>query len=138
MHLYSRHLQSVVEELLAEFRVLYVTGPRQAGKTTLVRSVSKRLGMDYVTLDDQSVLASAMHDPHGFIRSFDERKVVLDEFQYAPGLIPAIKLASDSLAPTFRGKFLLTGSADIFRSARVQEALPGHMARLGLYPLALS
>ena len=138
MHLYSRHLQSVVEELLAEFRVLYVTGPRQAGKTTLVRSVSKRLGMDYVTLDDQSVLASAMHDPHGFIRSFDERKVVLDEFQYAPGLIPAIKLASDSLAPTFRGKFLLTGSADIFRSARVQEALPGHMARLELYPLAIS
>ncbi len=67
-----------------------------------------------------------------------DKKVILDEFQYIPELIPAIKNASDNLGSTVKGKFLLTGSTDIFRSAKTQESLPGHMARLELYPLSLS
>lgn len=136
--MYSRSLEPLIRELLAEFRILYLTGPRQAGKTTLARSVAEGLGMDYVTLDDQSAFASIASDPRGFIRSLGSRRVVLDEFQYAPNLIPAIKEASDRLAPHEKGKFLLTGSADIFRSARTQEALPGHMARLELLPLSVT
>ncbi len=136
--MFPRYLESLLEELLDEFRVLYVTGPRQSGKTTLARQVAIRRGMDYLTLDDPAILASALNDPHGLIRSLATRKVVLDEFQYAPGLIPAIKEASDNLGSDERGKFLLTGSADIFRSARAQEALPGHMARLELLPLSVS
>jgi predicted AAA+ superfamily ATPase len=136
--MYPRSVQPLIEELLGEFRILYLTGPRQAGKTTLVRSVAKRLNMGYITLDDQATLASVESDPHGFIRSLGSSRVVLDEFQYVPDLIPAIKEASDKLEPNAKGKFLLTGSADIFRSARTQEALPGHMARLELYPLSLS
>ena len=135
---YPRRLQPLIEELLSEFRILYLTGPRQAGKSTLARAVAGRLDMGYITLDDQATLVSAQSDPHGFIRSLGSRRVVLDEFQYAPGLIPAIKEASDKLLPGERGKFLLTGSADIFRSARTQEALPGHMARITLFPLSLS
>ena len=136
--MYQRLLQALMEELLSEFRILYVTGPRQAGKTTLARALSEKNGMHYLTLDDQAVLASAESDPHGLIRSLGTRKVVIDEFQYAPALIPAIKEVSDQLPPDEKGRFLLTGSADIFRSARTQEALPGHMARLELYPLAIS
>lgn len=136
--MYSRKLRSTIEELLFEFRILYLTGPRQAGKTTLARAIADHLDMLYFTLDDQAVLSSIESDPHGFIRSLGSKRVVLDEFQYAPGLIPAIKEASDKLGSDERGKFLLTGSADIFRSARTQEALPGHMARLELYPLSLS
>jgi len=135
---YPRSLQPIIEELLGEFRVLYLTGARQSGKTTLVRKIAGRLSMGYITLDDQATLASVDSDPHGFVRSLGSRRVVLDEFQYSPALIPAIKEASDNLGPEERGKFLLTGSADIFRSARTQEALPGHMARLELYPLSLS
>jgi len=131
-------LQPIIEELLVEFRVLYLTGARQSGKTTLVREIAERLNMGYITLDDQAMLASVDSDPHGFIRSLGSKRVVLDEFQYSPGLIPAIKEASDKLEPGEKGKFLLTGSADIFRSARTQEALPGHMARLELFPLSLS
>ena len=136
--MYSRSLEPLIEELLSEFRILYLTGPRQAGKTTLARSVAEGLGMDYITLDDRSAFASIESDPQGFVRALGSRRVVLDEFQYAPGLLPAIKEASDRLAPDQKGKFLLTGSADIFRSARTQEALPGHMARLELLPLSVT
>lgn len=136
--MYRRNLQPLIRDLLAEFRIVYLTGPRQAGKTTLARSVAGELDMGYVTLDDQATLASVESDPHGFIRSLGTKRVVLDEFQYAPDLIPAIKEASDNLEPWEKGKFLLTGSADIFRSARTQEALPGHMARLELLPLSVT
>ncbi len=136
--MYPRQAQAFAEELLKEFRILYITGPRQAGKTTLARTLGADNGMDYITLDDQASLSAALSDPHGFIRSLGERPVVIDEFQYAPDLIPAIKSASDALQTHERGRFLLTGSTDVFRSARVQEALPGHMARLELLPLSLS
>ena len=136
--MYTRYLQPILRELLGELRIVYLTGPRQAGKTTLARRVCRELGLEYVTLDNQATMAAVESDPHGFIRSLGAKRVVLDEFQNAPALIPAIKEASDRLEPHERGKFLLTGSADIFRSARTQEALPGHMARLELLPLSVT
>ncbi len=136
--MYARHLQSILRELLDDLRIVYLTGPRQAGKTTLAHLAASELHMEYVTLDDQATLTAVEDDPHGFIRSLGDKRAVLDEFQYAPALIPAIKEASDRLAPGERGKFLLTGSADIFRSARTQEALPGHMARVELLPLSIA
>jgi hypothetical protein len=84
------------------------------------------------------MLQSAQSDPIGFITSHNNDKLILDEFQYIPELIPAIKQVSDNLPVDEKGKFLLTGSADIFKSGKTQEALPGHMARLELYPLSLS
>lgn len=136
--MYARSLQPTMEGLLKEFRIVYLTGPRQAGKTTLVRAIGEELGMEYVTLDDVSVLEAVMADPRGFVRSCDTKPLILDELQYAPQLIPAIKEASDRLEAGRMGRFLLTGSADVFRSARTQEALPGHMARLELYPLSIA
>ena len=135
--MYTRYLESLFIELLGEFRILYLTGPRQAGKTTLVRSVAKMVDITYITLDNKTVLESVINDPFGFIRSFNGRNIIIDEFQYAPVLISAIKEASDALGPDEKGRFILTGSVDIFRSAKVQEALPGHMARLELYPLSI-
>ncbi|EIJ36749.1 ATP-binding protein [Thiothrix nivea] len=136
--MYPRNSTSFLLELLEEFRILYLTGPRQAGKTTLAKAIAAGRGMQYLSLDDEGVLAAARNDPHGFIQSFAGQNVVLDEFQYAPELTPAIKRASDNLPPEQKGKFLLTGSADIFSSARTQEALPGHMARVELWPLSIT
>ena len=146
--MYPRHLHPLVRDMLGEFRIVYLTGPRQSGKTTLVRSVAAELGIRYLTLDDPATQAAAAYDPHGFVRSLGNQLVVLDEFQQVPELVPAIKEASDRHASASprrqaldrprKGIFLLTGSADIFRSARVQEALPGHMARLELLPLSLA
>ncbi len=136
--MYSRFLQPVIEELLSAFRIVYLTGARQAGKTTLAQDLAHSRGMTYFSLDDQAVHNAAQSDPVGFIQSLHGRNAILDEFQYLPQLIPAIKQVSDQLPAGYSGKFLLTGSADIFRSARTLEALPGHMARLDLYPLSMS
>ncbi len=136
--MFERKLSTIVTDLLTEFRIIYLTGPRQAGKTTLTKMIAQEKGLEYISFDNQTILQSAKNDPVGFINSLQDKNVVLDEFQYIPELIPAIKEASDNLPPTVKGKFLLTGSADIFRSGKTQEALPGHMARLELYPLSLS
>lgn len=134
----SRKLEPVIASLLTAFRILYLTGPRQAGKTTLAREIAEKNGMDYLSFDDVTLLQSAKRDPIGFIQGLGNKKVVLDEFQYLSELVPAIKQASDNLASHEKGKFFLTGSADIFRSAKTQESLPGHMVRLELYPLSLA
>jgi len=136
--MYQRNMQPLLLELLTEFRILYLTGPRQVGKTTLAKTIAAERGMQYLSLDEAGVAAAAENDPHGFIQSFTDQNVVLDEFQYAPELIPAIKQVSDNLPAGQAGKFFLTGSADIFSSARTQEALPGHMARLELWPLSIT
>lgn len=136
MIFFKRHIKERLIELLKDFRIVYLTGPRQSGKSTLVREVANTLGMNYYTLDDSALAASAESDPQGMLASLP-KPLVLDEFQMVPKLIGAIKMISDS-ANGQKGIFLLTGSSDVFRSAQAQEALPGHMARLELYPLSHS
>ncbi len=132
--LLKRHIKARLVELLNDFRIVYLTGPRQAGKSTLVREVAKEQGMGYYTLDDDALAASAASDPQGLLAALP-KPLVMDEIQMAPNLIGAIKMVSDT-ANGQKGIFLLTGSSDIFRSAQVQESLPGHMARIELYPLS--
>jgi predicted AAA+ superfamily ATPase len=134
--LYRRQIKDRIIELLQDFRIVYLTGPRQAGKTTLVREIARELGMEYCTFDDAALLASAQSDPQGLLASL-KKPLVLDEIQMAPNLIGSIKMISDD-ADGENGIFLLTGSSDIFRSAKIQEGLPGHMARVELYPLSHS
>ncbi|MBI5448506.1 MAG: ATP-binding protein [Gammaproteobacteria bacterium] len=136
--MFNRKLGPIIIDLLNEFRIVYLTGPRQSGKTTLARAIADIKNLEYISFDNQSILQSAQNDPIGFVSTLKDKKVVLDEFQYVPELVPAIKQASDDLRPDEKGKFFLTGSADIFRSAKVQESLPGHMARFELYPLSIS
>jgi predicted AAA+ superfamily ATPase len=131
----KRHIKERLIELLNDFRIVYLTGPRQAGKSTIAREIAKELGMGYYTLDDAALSASAESDPQGLLAALP-KPLVLDEFQMAPNLIGAIKMVSDN-ANGQKGIFLLTGSADIFRSAQVQESLPGHMARVELYPVSI-
>ena len=133
-----REITTSLMQTLDEFRILYLTGPRQAGKTTVAKHVAALRNMRYITLDDAGTLAAVESDPQGFLAAFGDANLVIDEFQYAPSLVYAVKQISDQLPPSRRGKFLLTGSADIFRSAHTQESLPGHMARVELYPLSVT
>jgi len=120
-----------VEEALLDTPVVFVCGPRQAGKTTLVRQfVSEK--RPYLTLDDQTTLLAAQHDPVGLIRSFPN--AVIDEVQRAPELLLAIKRLVDD--DRRYGRYLLTGSANIMTLPTVADSLAGRMEILSLLPLS--
>lgn len=91
-----------------------------------------------VTLDDARLRAAASADPAGFIEPFDTLTVI-DEFQKAPELLPAIKARVDRARSGGRrvgGMFLLTGSANVWGSLRVSESLAGRAERVQLWPLS--
>lgn len=131
--IFQRHLGAKVEEALTDTPVVFICGPRQAGKTTLVRQFVGP-ARHYLTLDDQTTLLAARHDPVGLIRSLD--RAVIDEVQRAPELLLTIKrLVDDDRRP---GRFLLTGSANIMVLPTLADSLAGRMETLTLLPLAQS
>lgn len=79
--LYPRRIKSRIAEAMLDAPVILLAGPRQAGKTTLVRQIAEQ-GLRYLTLDDELTLLSAREDPVGMIRSLD--RAVIDEIQRAP------------------------------------------------------
>ena len=129
--LYPRLLVTRLHEALADTPVVLVSGPRQSGKTTLVRHLTGT-GMRYLTLDDNLTLLAAQQDPVGLIRSLD--RAVIDEIQRAPQLLLAIKKTVDE--DRRPGRFLLTGSANLMTLPLVADSLAGRMETLALYPFA--
>jgi len=127
----QRIAKARIEEALEDSPVVLVKGPRQSGKTTLVR-MFEREGRNYITLDDETVLSAASSDPVGFLRGMDT--VIIDEIQRAPALLRAIKKAVDE--DRRAGRFLLTGSADLMTLPIVSESLAGRMEAVALYPFA--
>ena len=119
---------------LDNFRVVMLNGPRQSGKTTLVKKLADELGMDYITLDDPDKLAMAQNDPLNFLSFYAKKPLVIDEIQFASQLVPYIKMMVDE--QNTKGMFLLTGSADFMRMHEITESLAGRMVRYNLYPLA--
>lgn len=133
MALIERHLRPLVVEALAEARVVCVLGARQVGKTTLVRALADGdYPARYVSLDDPAALELARRDPNSFITRPD--RLVIDEVQRAPDLLLAIKRVVDS--DPARGRFLLTGSANILTLPQIADALPGRVDYLTLSPLS--
>ena len=120
-----------LQESLADTPVVLLNGPRQSGKTTLVRQFASEQ-RPYLTLDDATTCAAAREDPQGFIRRLDG--AVIDEVQRVPELLLAIKLAVDDQRRP--GRFLLTGSADVMALPRVADSLAGRLEVLSLLPLA--
>lgn len=131
--LYPRWIEPRIDEALQDTPVVLLAGPRQAGKTTLVRQFAER-GLHYLTLDDELTLLSAREDPVGMIRNLD--RAVIDEIQRAPELLLAIKKSVDE--DRRPGRFLLTGSANLMALPTVADSLAGRMETLMLLPLSQS
>ena len=91
--MYPRFIQKRVNEALTDTRVVLVSGPRQSGKTTLVRQIATGK-IPFLTLDHKTTLDAASANPVGFIRGLD--RVVTDEVQRAPDLLLAIKTSVDT------------------------------------------
>lgn len=121
----------LIEAALADTRVVLISGPRQAGKTTLARMFSDK-DRPYITLDDAGTLNAAKADPTGFIRGI--KRAVIDEVQRAPDLMLAIKASVDEDEEP--GRFLLTGSANLATIPTIADSLAGRMAVIPLLPFA--
>ncbi|MFO7713143.1 ATP-binding protein [Desulfosarcina sp.] len=131
--LYPRLIKDRVTEAMADTPVVLLAGPRQAGKTTLVRQLADR-DMRYLTLDDELTLLAAREDPVGMVRSLN--RAVIDEIQRAPQLLLAIKKSVDE--DRRPGRFLLTGSANLMVMPAVADSLAGRIETLTLLPLSQS
>jgi len=126
-----RLLEPVVLEALGRFPVVVVTGARQTGKTTLVEGGVVGRGRTYRSLDDYDVLERAMSQPGGLLQ--DGERLTLDEVQRVPELLHAIKRDVDRSRR--KGRFLLTGSANLLMMRRVSETLAGRAVYLALWPM---
>lgn len=128
-----RNLEKVVNQVTKEYPVVLVTGPRQVGKTTMLKKLMEGTDRGYVTLDDLNERSIAKNDPELFLQ-LHKSPVLIDEVQYAPELFTYIKMHVDENHKP--GAFWLTGS-QVFKLMRgVQESLAGRVAVLSLTSLA--
>lgn len=131
----ERHLRNVFEEASRFFPVLLLTGPRQVGKTTFLRTISEP-ERQYVTLDDVGLRILAKEDPRSFLDRFAP-PVLIDEIQYVPELLSYIKIMVDERrfrAPDrSRGMFWLTGSQQFSLMSNISESLAG---RVGIFEMS--
>lgn len=132
-HYITRTLQETVRKAAAEFPAIVLTGPRQSGKTTLLKHLFGER-YQYVSLEPPDVRAAATADPRGFL-AFYKPPVIFDEIQYAPVLLPYIKELIDQ-DRSASGRFLLTGSQNLLMHEQVTESLAGRAAILRLLPLS--
>ncbi|MYJ12943.1 MAG: ATP-binding protein [Acidimicrobiia bacterium] len=131
--LLPRHASISLDAALEAVRVTLIHGPRQAGKTTLARLTTARIGGTFVTLDDPALLNAARNDPVGFVAQ--PLPLVIDEIQRAGDpLVRAIKLAVD-LDPA-PGRFLITGSTNFLTVPTLSESLAGRVGIIELWPFS--
>ncbi len=131
--LYARYAEIPLVEALADSPAVLVNGPRQCGKTTLVRLVGEPRGYDFISFDDDVARAAAETDPAGFVAGLPER-VILDEVQRVPSLFTALKREIDR--DRIPGRFLLTGSSQVLLLPSLSDSLAGRLEILPLHPLS--
>ncbi len=123
----------MLRTLAKEFRVVGVTGPRQSGKTTLVRSVFPH--MPYANLEDPSLRGFALDDPKGFLAQYSNG-AILDEVQHSPALFSYLQVDVDENGS--KGKWVLTGSQHFAMLRSVSQSLAGRVGYLNLRPYDLA
>ncbi len=127
-----RKLINQLNTALSDTPVVLIVGARQVGKTTLTQSIPSKT---YLTFDDANTLSIAKRSPQDFIENLS-KPVVLDEIQFCPELLPAIKQAVDKERTS--GQFILTGSANVLTLPKVSESLAGRIEVLTLRTLSQS
>ncbi len=141
MELVPRRLADRVLHALDANPVVFVNGPRQSGKSTLVRVLSRdSFPAEYVTLDNASQMSAAASSPASFLSSRDAA-MIIDEVQLVPDLFRALKEVVDERRMDYpdarNARYLLTGSADIMTLPGLADALVGRMSIQTLYPFAV-
>lgn len=127
-----RTLETYFRTASTQFPVMLITGARQVGKTTFLQHLREE-GRTYVTLDDPLLLQLARDDPALFFQRFDP-PLLIDEIQYAPGLLPYIKMDVDRRRQP--GAYWLTGSQPFHLMSGVSESLAGRVGIVQLFGLS--
>ena len=155
--IYPRYIESRLAEALEDSPIVLIHGPRQSGKTTLAQFAcapanlywgdespaldglplrtlgTRNRDYEYISFDDDNLLAGAREDPVGFVADLPER-VILDEAQRAPEIFTALKLTVDRNRTP--GRFVLTGSSNILLLPTLADSLAGRMETVHLHPLS--
>jgi predicted AAA+ superfamily ATPase len=132
--MYPRTLEPRLRTLTATFPAVFLTGPRQSGKTTLARSTFP--DFHYLSLEDLQNRQEAVEDPRGFLRRLEGKKgIILDEVQRAPELFSYLQGFLDEERS---GPVVLTGSQNFLMSERISQSLAGRVAILELLPLSVA
>ena len=133
----QRAMEERIEKLAGFFPVLLICGPRQVGKTTMLKELAGRWTrqVGYVTLDYPQIRALAKEDPELFLQQYVP-PVIIDEIQYAPELLPYIKIRVDENPE--KGQYFLTGSQMFHMMKNVSESLAGRVGIMTLYSLSQS
>jgi predicted AAA+ superfamily ATPase len=133
--MFARSMQQQLLHLMQQYPVVTVLGPRQSGKTTLVRLSCP--GKAYYNLENQDTLALIMADPKQFFAGIDlSAGVIFDEIQSYPQLLSYIQVVVDE--KRVAGSFILTGSHQLYLTAAISQSLAGRTALLELLPLSIS
>lgn len=130
----TRALENEILEASKQFPALIVTGPRQVGKTTMLQRLAEA-ERKYVSLDDPLARSMAKNDPGLFLQRY-KPPVIIDEIQYAPEILPYIKIYADTHKR--KGEFWLTGSQSFHMMKNVTESLAGRMAIIQMFGLSAS
>jgi predicted AAA+ superfamily ATPase len=131
-NMYKRLIEKELIKAAQAYPVVTITGPRQAGKTTLVQEIFP--DKDYVNLEAPDIRAFVESDPRGFLQHYP-KGAIIDEIQRAPELLSYIQVDVDQQKQT--GRFILTGSHQIALHEAVSQSLAGRTAILHLLPLSI-
>lgn len=127
----KRIIKDKIIQLAEKFPVISVTGPRQSGKTTLIKSIFP--DYRYESLEDPDTRLFAINDPRKFLN--EGKKMVIDEIQRAPELFSYMQSNSDKT--NINGQFIISGSQSFLLNQHISQSLAGRVAILNLMPLSL-
>ncbi len=132
----QRQLKNLVLGALDVFRIIYIDGARQTGKTTFVKQLADLKRYNYITFDDDEMLELSKLNLNLFFVQ-NPPPLIIDEVQKNPEIINKIKMFVDN-EPEIKGQFILTGSVDLLKSARINESLAGRLVSYELYPFSFT
>ena len=132
----KRFIESEIDDLFEIFPIVSLTGPRQSGKSTLIKHYisKKKIPWSYISLDDREILLRIKEDPALFAHSINSN-IAIDEAQKAPELFHALKQVVDA---GLKHKIILSGSANFLLLKSITESLAGRVGLLELQAFSIA